>query len=106
MKINPNKDLLQARINDSGRSGETAPGKTVAPAAPKAGQPAQEPQQAPAGDRVTLSETALRLSRLEQAGGANAERSERIAALKSAIADGSYQPDYRRIADKMLDFEG
>ncbi|RMG50479.1 MAG: flagellar biosynthesis anti-sigma factor FlgM [Gammaproteobacteria bacterium] len=103
MKINPNKELLQARINDTGRSGETAQGKSVAPASARTAPAAENSAQPAQGDRVTLSETALRLSRMEQSEGRNAER---IEALRAAISDGSYQPDYRRIADKMLDFEG
>ncbi|WP_028575782.1 flagellar biosynthesis anti-sigma factor FlgM [Desulfonatronovibrio hydrogenovorans] len=60
-------------------------------------------------DKVTLSEGAkLYRSGLEQALTADEVRSEKIEELKAQIKDGTYQPDSRRIAEKMIreDMEG
>ncbi len=60
----------------------------------------------PAADSVTLSEGSARLREMtEQLAGMPAVDSARVEQLRQAIADGSYQPDSERIADKMLSME-
>ena len=58
-------------------------------------------------DSVSLTDTAARLRKLE---GALADLpevdNERVASVRQAIANGSYQVDAKRIADKLLNFEG
>ncbi|WP_409524957.1 flagellar biosynthesis anti-sigma factor FlgM [Nitrincola sp. MINF-07-Sa-05] len=60
----------------------------------------------PASDTVKLSDAAQALQeagkRLDTAPDVDAER---IASIKAAIADGSYQVDSGRIANKMLQFD-
>lgn len=60
-----------------------------------------------AADSVSLTDTAARLRRLESSLADLPEvDNERVATIKQAIADGSYQIDAGRIADKLLNFEG
>ncbi len=57
-------------------------------------------------DSVTLSEGSARLREMtEQLADMPAVDSARVDQLRQAIADGSYQPDGERIADKMLAME-
>lgn len=59
-----------------------------------------------AADSVSLTDTAARLRKLE---GTLSELPEvdsgRVADIQAAIADGSYQINVDKIADKLLDFE-
>jgi negative regulator of flagellin synthesis FlgM len=59
-----------------------------------------------AGDKVSFTETSVRLRALE---GTLANMpvvdEARVEAIKQAIADGSYQIDANRIADKLIQFE-
>ncbi|MEZ4483722.1 MAG: flagellar biosynthesis anti-sigma factor FlgM [Syntrophotaleaceae bacterium] len=56
-------------------------------------------------DRVQFSDT---LQQVKQArstsGAADVQRSEKLAALKEQIADGSYRPDSRKVAASLLQF--
>lgn len=62
--------------------------------------------QAPGADSVSLTDTAARLRMLEGTLSASPEvDSARVADIQRAIADGSYQIDAGKIADKLLDFE-
>lgn len=57
-------------------------------------------------DKVTLTNTLYQVRDLEQkAQSVNIDNSERIAALKAAIQDGSYQANPAKIADKLLQTE-
>lgn len=54
-------------------------------------------------DRVTLSQDArLYRTGLDQAMNAQEVRSERVEELRERVKDGSYQPDSRNIAEKMI----
>jgi len=54
-------------------------------------------------DRITLSQEArLYRSGLEQALNADESRTDKIQELKARIENGSYEPDSRRIAEKMI----
>ena len=57
-------------------------------------------------DRVTLSGDAKLVSlAASQAKEAPEVRSERVAALKAQVQSGTYQPDSKKIAEKMLTME-
>lgn len=59
------------------------------------------------GETVHLSNEAQQLQKIsEKLRDQPVVDSARVAALKQAIADGSYQVDAGRVASKMLNFEG
>lgn len=92
-----NQGYGQSRIGRSGSSGETS-GVTRGSVA--------ESEGAPETDRVTLSGDA-RLVALaaNQAKESPDVRSDRVAELKARVQSGTYQPDSRKIAEKMLTME-
>ncbi|HTQ98531.1 MAG TPA: flagellar biosynthesis anti-sigma factor FlgM [Candidatus Acidoferrum sp.] len=72
----------------------TADGKTAT-----AGKTAQ-------GDRVSMTDDASRLKRIEEHLSAMPDIDhDKVAEIKKAIADGSWTPDPQKIADKLVDFE-
>lgn len=57
-------------------------------------------------DRVTLTDNSSQVRELEvKAQSMPVDNSVRIAELKSAIADGSYQVDAQKVADKLMQSE-
>lgn len=57
----------------------------------------------PDSDKVTLSQGAkLYKTGLEQAMNADEVRTDRVEELRSRVQDGTYVPDSRRIAEKMI----
>jgi len=57
-------------------------------------------------DKVTLTQTMTQMNSLEQAArSVSTNNSERIAELKLAIQDGSYQVNAEKVADKLLQTE-
>jgi negative regulator of flagellin synthesis FlgM len=59
------------------------------------------------GDRVQFSDVLQQVNRAKETGisaGADAERAEKLQSLKEQIADGSYQPDSRKVAASLLKF--
>lgn len=63
----------------------------------------QGSSQAQSGDRVTLSQGAkLHQTAMQAAGNSDEVRMEKVQNLKERVADGSYQPDARRTAEKMI----
>ncbi len=92
---NLNSGVLQTRSNESVKSPD---------------QESTENSSAPASqantDKVTLTHAFAQVSHLEQkAMSVDIDNSARIAELKSAIQDGSYQVDPERIADKLMQTE-
>jgi len=94
----------------SGRVGSAQSGGR--PEAAGTQQPATTPgatEQAPAsqgGESVQLSREAQQLQKVsDQLRDLPSVDKERVAQLKQAIADGSYQVDSQRVAGKLLDFE-
>lgn len=60
-----------------------------------------------ARDSVQLSSNALQMQNLAEqlASSPDIADSAKVAQIREAIADGSYNVDSRQVADKMLDFE-
>ncbi|MDX1334948.1 MAG: flagellar biosynthesis anti-sigma factor FlgM [Gammaproteobacteria bacterium] len=100
MKIDANKDLAQAQIQNAGKGRESADTKRVSEAR---GDQGNENPKSNTADTLNLSETAVKLSQLDSAPEDNAQR---IAELKAAIEDGTYEISPSRIADKMIKMEG
>jgi negative regulator of flagellin synthesis FlgM len=65
-----------------------------------------ESEQSSGSDRVTLSDDAKLVSvAARTAQDASDVRSEKVAALKAQVEAGTYQPDSKKIAEKMLTME-
>ncbi|MBH3388557.1 flagellar biosynthesis anti-sigma factor FlgM [Pseudomonas putida] len=94
-----------SRLNNSpsvtgGVRGNTAPGSAEKPAA------SQEAATSASGEAVHLSQEAQQLQKIsDKLRDEPVVNSARVAQLKQAIADGSYQVDAGKIASKLLDFE-
>jgi negative regulator of flagellin synthesis FlgM len=59
-----------------------------------------------AGDRVSVTDAATRLQKIEAELSTLPEvNHEKVAEIKKAIADGTFSLDPARIAEKMIDFE-
>ena len=92
MKINEQKGVLDSHLGGPDavrqRSGTTpAPGRL----------------EAPAGDRVSVSDGARELARLRAAvGDVDGIRSERVEALRAEVSAGRYQVDLEATARKLL----
>ncbi len=57
-------------------------------------------------DKVSLTHTAAKLKDIEKRlAGESPVDSDRVNAMKSAIANGDYRVNAERVADKMIDFE-
>ena len=70
------------------------------------GQEIKAGVQAELSDRVTLTEGLAKVQDLEiKSQSVKVDNSARIAELKAAIADGSYQVDAKRVADQLLKTE-
>lgn len=104
MVIDPNRPNAalnapggRAALQGSERSGPASPAAPSAPA--RTGTPAS-------GESVRLSPEAQRLQQAtEQLGEQPAVDQARVDRLRQAIADGSYQVDSQRVAEKLLAFE-
>ncbi len=86
-----------------GRIGRSESGETAATSRAKT---AAGSETAPAADRVTLSGDAKLVSvAAATAREASDTRSDRVAELKAQVEAGTYQPDSKKIAEKMLTME-
>ena len=100
---------MTEKINGQGfRPSDTASTRRTESAKPAAreGQSSAAAEQAATGDTVNITASGLLMSRLEEI----VQRTpvvdaDRVAAIKDAIASGSYQVDDQRVADRLLKFE-
>jgi len=101
---------MTEKINGQGfRPSDTASTRrteTAKPAAREDKRGTAAEQTAATGETVNLTASGLLMSKLEEI----VQRTpvvdaERVAALKDAIASGSYEVDDQRVADRMLKFE-
>ncbi|MGM7282308.1 flagellar biosynthesis anti-sigma factor FlgM [Pseudomonas guariconensis] len=94
-----------SRLNNSPAVTGGVRSNTATGSAPKAGETSEAPQTA-SGETVHLSQEAQQLQKISDKLRDQPEvNSARVAQLKQAIADGSYQVDAGRVASKLLDFE-
>ncbi|MDF0731940.1 flagellar biosynthesis anti-sigma factor FlgM [Pseudomonas entomophila] len=96
-----------SRLNNSPSATGGVRGNSASGNAEKAEQASEAPKQASAsGEAVHLSQEAQQLQKISDKLRDQPEvNSARVAQLKQAIADGSYQVDAGRVASKLLDFE-
>lgn len=91
----------------AGRTGATQAGNRSEAAPSNASVTGNDgPSNAKSGESVQLSREAQQLQNIgEKLQDQPIVNKERVAQLKQAIADGSYQVDTKRVAQKLLDFE-
>ncbi|WP_407315825.1 flagellar biosynthesis anti-sigma factor FlgM [Pseudomonas sp. nanlin1] len=96
-----------SRLNNSASvASTTRTGSTKEAAAVTADIAVEKTASVPSGEAVTLSDGAQQLQKItEKLGEQPVVNSARVAELKQAIADGSYQVDSKSVASKMLNFE-
>ena len=89
--LNSNSTQSRSKANSASAANVSDDSKQTSTAAPAA------------GDNVSLSAAGKEMSRLANAENGNSQvDSDRVAALRQAISEGSYQIDADAIADKLL----
>ncbi|MGE7992459.1 flagellar biosynthesis anti-sigma factor FlgM [Pseudomonas sp. NPDC089554] len=92
-----------SRLNNSPSVTGGVRGNSASATPEKAGE---APKASASGEAVHLSQEAQQLQQIREKLREQPEvNSARVAQLKQAIADGSYQVDAGRVASKLLDFE-
>ncbi|MGJ7549724.1 flagellar biosynthesis anti-sigma factor FlgM [Pseudomonas alloputida] len=96
-----------SRLNNSPSVTGGVRGNATSGNAEKSGETQEAPKSASAsGEAVHLSQEAQQLQKVsDKLRDQPVVNSARVAQLKQAIADGSYQVDAGRVASKLLDFE-
>ncbi|HGA2318493.1 MULTISPECIES: flagellar biosynthesis anti-sigma factor FlgM [unclassified Pseudomonas] len=96
-----------SRLNNSPSITGGVRGNATSGNAEKTGETQEAPKSASAsGEAVHLSQEAQQLQQVsDKLRDQPVVNSARVAQLKQAIADGSYQVDAGRVASKLLDFE-
>ncbi|MGO0632705.1 flagellar biosynthesis anti-sigma factor FlgM [Pseudomonas sp. SAR267] len=94
-----------SRLNNSPSITGGVRGNATSGNADKTGETQEAPKSA-SGEAVHLSQEAQQLQKVsDKLRDQPVVNSARVAQLKQAIADGSYQVDAGRVASKLLDFE-
>ncbi|AXQ47351.1 flagellar biosynthesis anti-sigma factor FlgM [Pseudomonas vlassakiae] len=94
-----------SRLNNSPSITGGVRGNATSGNAEKTGETQEAPKSA-SGEAVHLSQEAQQLQKVsDKLRDQPVVNSARVAQLKQAIADGSYQVDAGRVASKLLDFE-
>lgn len=94
------------------KGNQTQPPTTPQKNAPSAGKPTDSAnpstqQQSRSEDKVSLTDTATKMQGLQQqVSDASAVDSEKVEAIRAAIAEGNYPVDSEKLAQKMIDLEG
>jgi negative regulator of flagellin synthesis FlgM len=102
---------MTEKINGQGlRPTDTAGTRRSEAAKPASGQgpsrTATADQSAAASDTVTLTQSGLLLSKLEEVvAGSPVVDQQRVTEIKDALAAGTYEIDDQRVADRLLRFE-
>jgi len=92
--------------NLSSTLGQVAQGKPAERPADGKGDAAPQSQPASGGDQVTLTPEARQLKALEEkVNDLPVVDSDRVNAVRAALASGSYEIDTQRIAGKLMSFE-
>ncbi len=92
--------------NLSSTLGQVAQGTPAERPADGKGEAAPQPQSAPGSDQVTLTPEARQLKALEEkVNDLPVVDSDRVSAIRAALASGSYEIDTQRIAGKLMSFE-
>ncbi|CAM3901632.1 Anti-sigma-28 factor FlgM [Pseudomonas reidholzensis] len=96
-----------SRLNNSPSVTGGVRGTTAAGNAEKTGETSEAPARSSvSGESVHLSQEAQQLQKIsDKLRDQPTVNSARVAELKQAIADGSYQVDAGRVASKLLEFE-
>lgn len=95
-----------SRLNNSPSATGSVRGNAAAGAAEKPAAPSDAKPASASGEAVHLSQEAQQLQKVtDKLREQPVVDSARVAQLKQAIADGSYQVDAGRVASKLLDFE-
>jgi len=94
---NLNQNYVNNRSNESVKQSETGSGKSAS---------STSPSDAKVADKVTLTDISSQIKSLEaKAQTANVDNTARIAELKQAIKDGTYQVDAEKVANKLIQTE-
>lgn len=110
MVIDFNRPNNTASPSANGRATSTQSGsRSEALSAPQTSQALSQPSEDAAsktGESVQLSKEAQQLQKVtDKLRDLPSVDKERVARLKQAVSDGSYQVDSKRLAGKLLDFE-
>ena len=101
---------MTEKINGQGfRPADTAGTRrsdAAKPANAQGGHRGEAAGKSASGDTVSITPSGLLMSKLQElVQGTPVVDAERVAALKDAIAKGSYEIDDQRVADRLLKFE-